>query len=57
MDVDYQSDAELVGLARADDKAAFGELADRHLPLAEHVAFQVVHLKGIAQARIHRRTA
>ena len=49
MDVDYQSDAELVGLARSDDKAAFGELADRHLPLAEHVAFQVVHLKGIAQ--------
>ena len=43
------SDAELVGLARSDHKEAFGELADRHLPLAEHVALLVVGQKHVAQ--------
>ncbi len=44
-----ESDIELVGLARSEDKDAFGKLAGRHLPLAEHVALRVVRQKHIAQ--------
>ncbi len=47
--MDEQSDAELVILARAGDKRAFGQLIERYQPMAERIAMGMVTNAFIAQ--------
>jgi RNA polymerase sigma factor (sigma-70 family) len=47
--VSKQSDADLVVLARAGDKAAFGQLIERYQPLVKGIALNMVRHEGLAQ--------
>jgi RNA polymerase sigma factor (sigma-70 family) len=47
--VDSQTDAELVMLARAGDKAAFGLLIERYQPMAKRAAMRMVTQEDMAQ--------
>ena len=40
--MDHMSDADLVALARTGDRDAFGELAERHSPMARRVAYRMI---------------
>ena len=46
--MDQRTDSELVIAARMGDKAAFGYLVDRHLPLARRLAMRMVGNQEIA---------
>jgi RNA polymerase sigma factor (sigma-70 family) len=48
MTTDARTDAELVIAARAGDKEAFGQLVERHLPLARRVAVGITGNREIA---------
>jgi RNA polymerase sigma-70 factor (ECF subfamily) len=46
--VDQRTDSELVIAARLGDKAAFGHLVDRHLPMARRLAMRMIGNQEIA---------
>lgn len=44
-----KSDADLVALARAGDKAAFGVLIERYQPMVQHIALKIVLYEDLAK--------
>jgi DNA-directed RNA polymerase specialized sigma24 family protein len=47
--IEQAADTELVKLARAGDKAAFGCLIERYQPMAKRIALSMVHNETIAK--------